>query len=164
MTCLDLRDAVEADENQQMCATNELRVCVPRRVAALLGAAFLAARELADRRLSDGECLVLLAQHFLDTWRPLYPKRKTLHQRVLARDWGRCQFPGCSRPAVHAHHLRFRSQGGEDAEENLVGLCLVHHLRAVHGGYLRVTGRAPDALVWEVLSAAARGPAPPVWQ
>jgi hypothetical protein len=46
-------------------------------------------------------------------------------------------------------------------KENLVGLCLVHHLRAVHGGYLRVTGRAPDALVWEVLAAAAPGPASP---
>jgi hypothetical protein len=43
-----------------------------------------------------------------------------------------------------------RAQGGSDEPWNLVGLCAVHHLRAIHGGYMRVTGRAPDGLRWEV--------------
>jgi hypothetical protein len=44
----------------------------------------------------------------------------------------------------------FRSHGGADTEDNLVALCACHHLRGVHGGYIRVWGRAPDALIWEV--------------
>lgn len=57
--------------------------------------------------------------------------------------------PGCSRPAVHAHHIKARSQGGSDDEWNLVSLCAAHHLHGIHGGRIRVFGRAPDGLVWE---------------
>ncbi|HZR08223.1 MAG TPA: hypothetical protein VFA79_06550, partial [Myxococcales bacterium] len=32
---------------------------------------------------------------------------------------------------------------------NLVSICAAHHLRGIHGGLLRVTGSAPDGLVWE---------------
>lgn len=52
---------------------------------------------------------------------------------------------------MHAHHVWFRSRGGGDDEWNLVGICLVHHLRGVHMGWLRVSGVAPDGLVWELL-------------
>ena len=160
-TCLDLRDAVEADEDRQMCARGELELRMPRRVGALVGAAFRAAREVAGEWLRSGECLLRIARHFLDTWKPLLATRSTPHRRVLARDRCRCQFPGCSRPAVHAHHKQFRSHGGLDVDENLLSLCLVHHLRGIHGGYLRVTGRVPDALIWELACATARGKAPP---
>jgi hypothetical protein len=51
--------------------------------------------------------------------------------------------------AVHAHHIKSRSHGGTDDEWNLVSLCAAHHLHGIHGGRIRVTGRAPDALVWE---------------
>jgi hypothetical protein len=57
--------------------------------------------------------------------------------------------PGCSRPAVHCHHIEFRSQGGSDDPDNQIGLCAVHHLRRIHAGLMRVTGQAPDKLVWE---------------
>lgn len=77
-------------------------------------------------------------------------KRRTLSQRVLERDGGRCQVSGCSRQAVQAHHVEFRSKGGSDDEDNLVGLCAAHHLRAVHQGWVTVTGKAPGELVWRL--------------
>ena len=38
----------------------------------------------------------------------------------------------------------FRSRGGGDEQENQIAICAFHHLRCVHGGYLRVEGRAPE--------------------
>jgi hypothetical protein len=54
---------------------------------------------------------------------------------------------------VHAHHIILRSQGGTDDEWNLISLCAVHHLRGIHGGYIRVSGRAPDELMWQLTRA-----------
>jgi hypothetical protein len=59
-------------------------------------------------------------------------------------------FPGCCRRAVHAHCVVRRSAGGADEPSNLVSLCAFHHLCGVHGGWLRVRGRAPDGLASEV--------------
>ncbi len=84
-------------------------------------------------------------------------KAKTLSQKVRERDLGRCQVPWCSLRAVHAHHVVPRSHGGADTKENLVALCAIHHLRGIHGGYMRVRGRAPDRLVWEVGGRVWRG-------
>jgi hypothetical protein len=100
--------------------------------------------------LDDGRCLVRVARHFVESWPGHGKKARTLSQKVRERDLGRCQMPGCSRRATHAHHVDFRSHGGADTEDNLVALCACHHLRGVHGGYIRVWGRAPDQLVWEV--------------
>jgi hypothetical protein len=44
--------------------------------------------------------------------------------------------------------MQYRAHGGSDDGSNLVGLCAVHHLRAIHEGLLRVTGTAPDDLRW----------------
>jgi hypothetical protein len=78
---------------------------------------------------------------------------------VVARDRGFCQVPGCSRAAAHAHHVLFRSLGGEDVEENLVALCAAHHLHGVHLGWVRVFGKAPDRLTWHL---GVRFGAPPL--
>jgi hypothetical protein len=51
---------------------------------------------------------------------------------------------------LHAHHVRFRSAGGADELANLVTLCAAHHLRGVHAGAIRLGGRAPDALWFEL--------------
>jgi hypothetical protein len=40
--------------------------------------------------------------------------------------------------------------GGGVADENQVGVCLAHHRHGIHEGYVRVSGRAPDALAWEL--------------
>jgi hypothetical protein len=44
--------------------------------------------------------------------------------------------------------VQYRSHGGGDEPGNLVSLCAAHHLHAVHLGWLRVRGRAPDRLRW----------------
>ncbi len=157
-TCLALRREIEAREETQMCARTELHLRVPGRVAALLGAAFQAVREAEGRWLTPGECLERLAEHFIATWREALTERSTPHRRVLARDGGLCQVPGCSRAAAHAHHVRFRSAGGSDAEENLISTCAAHHLHGVHLGWIRVRGEAPDRLQWELGMRTPSGP------
>jgi hypothetical protein len=47
---------------------------------------------------------------------------------------------------LHAHHVHFRSAGGRDEPANRVTLCAFHHLRGVHAGLIRCSGRAPDRL------------------
>ena len=59
--------------------------------------------------------------------------------------------PACTaRKNLHGHHIVFRSLGGPDASWNRTTLCAWHHLRGVHGGRIRVVGRAPDHLVFEL--------------
>ncbi len=151
-TCVDLRREIEATEEEQMCARGVLGLRVPERVRRLLGAALQAARESSERFLSQGECLAMMAGHFIATWKPQLAGRSTVQKRVLARDRGFCQVPGCSRAATHAHHVLFRSRGGGNDDTNLVGVCAGHHLHAIHAGYLRVRGRAPDDLRWELVT------------
>jgi hypothetical protein len=123
---------------------------MPGSVAILLRAALAAALEAEGRWIPAGECLVRVARHFIDTWKDAEPRRRTVQQRVLERDLGWCQVPGCSRPAVDSHHITFRSAGGSNDRENQPGTCKPHHLHGIHGGHVRVTGHAPDALVWEL--------------
>jgi hypothetical protein len=149
-TCLALARELDEREEAQMCARGELGLRVPVRVGALLGAAIRAAREVAGRWLNPGEALACIATHFLSVWRPAVAERSTLHGKVLARDRGLCQVPGCSRAAAHNHHVLYRSHGGSDDPENLVALCAAHHLHGVHRGWVRVHGRAPDGLRWQL--------------
>ncbi len=44
----------------------------------------------------------------------------------------------------------FRSAGGSDAPGNRITLCAFHHQRCLHAGLLRVSGRAPDGLFFEL--------------
>jgi hypothetical protein len=71
--------------------------------------------------------------------------------RVLERDGWRCTVPGCtSYRNLHAHHVVFRSAGGRDEDAKLTTLCAAHHHHGVHTGVIRVSGRAPDGLVFEL--------------
>ncbi len=149
MTCVELRRAMQDKDEAQMCARGTFRVWMPVSVAEVVKAAFRAARAAAKRWLSAGECLVTLAEHFVETWRAQLKQANTLQRRIRARDRHFCQVPGCSRAAVHAHHIKPRSQGGSDDPSNLISLCAAHHLHGIHGGRMRVTGTAPDNLVWE---------------
>jgi len=149
MTCVALRRAMQDKDEAQMCARGTFTVWMPVSVAEIVKAAFRAARAAARRWLGAGECLVTLAEHFVDTWRKQLKQANTLQRRIRARDRHFCQVPGCSRAAVHAHHIKPRSQGGSDDPENLISLCAAHHLYGIHGGRMRVTGTAPDKLVWE---------------
>ncbi len=134
-----------------MCARGAFQAWMPRAAALVVAAAFHAARKAAKRSLSPGECVVAIAEHFIEVWKPLVTQRNTLQARIRQRDRHLCQVRGCSRPAVHAHHIKPRAQGGSDDEWNLVSLCAAHHLRGIHSGLLRVTGTAPDLLRWKVI-------------
>jgi 5-methylcytosine-specific restriction endonuclease McrA len=52
---------------------------------------------------------------------------RPLRALVIARD-GRCMFPGCnSRIGLETHHIKPRSTGGKDTEQNLITLCASCH-------------------------------------
>lgn len=72
---------------------------------------------------------------------------------VMGRAGHRCEarVPGvCTGAAEHAHHIRLRSQGGEDAEHNLLAVCHPCHAH-IHAnpaesyanGWLRRSWEAP---------------------
>jgi 5-methylcytosine-specific restriction endonuclease McrA len=54
---------------------------------------------------------------------------RELYRRVLERDGWRCQFCG-SLQSLQVHHLKFRSQLGDDTEQNLITLCAQCHEQA----------------------------------
>jgi 5-methylcytosine-specific restriction endonuclease McrA len=57
---------------------------------------------------------------------------ESLRQRVLRRDGWRCQSCGAM-SHLEVHHREFRSQSGDDAEQNLITLCTACHA-ILHGG------------------------------
>ena len=59
---------------------------------------------------------------------------RELHRQVLERDGWRCQDCG-SMQHLQVHHLEFRSQSGDDEEQNLITLCAGCH------EHLHSTGR-----------------------
>ena len=138
------QDPIPSDE-QQMCAhdvdvdaTEELVFRLPRDVAVLFAA--------LRRRLSFEAVL----DHALATWL-LRDAQARRVDPVIERDGYRCGVPGCtSRRNLHDHHIEFRSAGGSDEASNRITLCAFHHQRCLHAGLMRVRGRAPDALVFEL--------------
>jgi hypothetical protein len=70
---------------------------------------------------------------------------------IFTRDGWRCTVPACSgRRNLHGHHLRFRSRGGSNEQENRVAVCAAHHLHGIHRGVVRAWGVAPHAVHWEL--------------
>ncbi len=99
---------------------------------------------------TSGEALGTMLDHAFGTWG--FPEeRVAARYKIYARDGWRCAVPGCSsHQNLHDHHIHFRSAGGSDDPSNRVTLCAFHHLRGVHAGLLRCTGKAPDGLRWEL--------------
>ncbi|MFZ5477761.1 MAG: HNH endonuclease [Myxococcota bacterium] len=69
--------------------------------------------------------------------------------KVKERDRYRCRNPEDRRPTLraHAHHKDPRSEGGSDADGNLVTACEACYLRGIHGGFIRLEDRG-DVLIW----------------
>lgn len=63
-----------------------------------------------------------------------WPKYQELIMEVLERDNYKCQNPDCPGgwSLDNPHHIKFKSQGGNDTAENLTTLCLFCHKKA-HG-------------------------------
>jgi 5-methylcytosine-specific restriction endonuclease McrA len=55
-----------------------------------------------------------------------------LRQQILRRDGWRCQLCG-TMSNLEVHHKEFRSQSGEDSEENLITFCASCHAQ-IHLG------------------------------
>ncbi len=130
-----------------------LRFGAPRSVARLFGAVLASVQRRIEQRSgrvsSEGEALEAMLEHALESWgldRPLARK-----YAVFERDGWCCTVPGCtSYRNLQDHHIRFRSAGGSDALENRTTLCAFHHLRGVHAGRVRCSGRAPEGLHFEL--------------
>jgi hypothetical protein len=70
---------------------------------------------------------------------------------VFERDVWKCTMPACSaRRNLHRHHIVYRSHQDSDEPSNLTTLCAWHHQRSVHGGRVRIRGKAPDDLVFDL--------------
>lgn len=163
------RDAIPAGE-QQLCApdldleaSERLRWRLPRDVALLFGAVRETLRARLERErgrpVFDGEVFGVLLGRALAAWSLREPAAPRLDP-VIERDGWRCAVPGCSsRRNLHDHHVRFRSAGGSHAPENRITLCAFHHQRCLHARRMRVRGRAPGHLVFEL---GVRPGAPPL--
>ncbi len=126
----------------------------PPDVVQLFKAVLCTVRRRSERETgrlpTSGDALGTMLDHAFGTWG--FPEEKVAARyRIYARDGWRCAVPGCtSHQNLHDHHIHFRSAGGSDDPANRVTLCAFHHLRGVHAGLLRCTGKAPDGLRWEL--------------
>ena len=115
--------------------------------------------ERARGRLpTEGEAFGAMLEHAFLAWGG-DGRRSPAVWRIFARDGWRCTVPGCSSYRnLHDHHIRFRSAGGSDDETNRTTLCAWHHLRGVHAGLVRIAGRAPASLRFELGLRPGRRP------
>jgi hypothetical protein len=107
---------------------------------------------------TEGEAFGVMIEHACQAWGD--ERRVPRRYAIYDRDGWRCTVPGCtSYRNLHQHHIDFRSRGGGDEDENLVTVCAWHHLRAAHGrpDSLRISGRAPHALTFELGGIATYG-------
>ncbi|HXI03251.1 MAG TPA: HNH endonuclease signature motif containing protein [Candidatus Saccharimonadales bacterium] len=111
-------------------------------------------RALSDEPLEEWEVLVLALRRFFQVCDNKETRGQRREHPILERDGWRCAFPGCrsiGSGTLQTHHVLFRSHGGTDDDPGLlVALCNAHHQHLLHQGYIRCSGRAPDALVWEL--------------
>jgi len=102
----------------------------------------------------DGSWVAFVVRAVSRSWTHALPAR-VAYRDVYLRDRWQCASPVCSSRTTTPHHIRFRAHGGGEERANIVSLCETCHLELVHGGRLRVTGSAPDALRWQALGWSA---------
>jgi hypothetical protein len=161
-TCQQVERDTTDREHEQNRAAGVRRLWGPQDAAETIASAILCAQGWAKAVLGEeidaGEALARIADHFTEVWgrHAIDPGSRARRRRdILARTRGLCAVPGCSRAAVHIHHIVFRSRGGPKVEWNEIGVCVPHHLHGIHRGYLTVRGRAGETLVWEFGAQAA---------
>jgi len=180
-TCAHGEGQMFARSEGQRCAPGERQMCahdldvaasealvwdVPAELASLFSALIATLRgrmcSVLGRVPSRGEVFEAMLELARRSWCANEPgaRRPESRHPVMARDGWRCAAPGCSsRAELHDHHIVFRSAGGSDALENRITLCAFHHHRCLHAGRMRVAGRAPHGLVFEL---GVRAGAPPL--
>lgn len=122
-----------------------VRLRVTRDTARFYRGRETALKQHLPRSVSFTELLCFL---FWDAWKHLC-ERDEAYARVYARDRYTCSSPVCSRHDVTPHHIRFRSRGGSDEDDNVTALCTWCHLEGVHGGHIEVTGKVGE-LSWQL--------------
>ena len=150
------RVAAELDRDRRAASEFcdvEVRFTGPASVVALFRDVLDAFQRPSAARWTALEALLL---HVIDSWEGA-PRHR---DPIFARDGWRCVVPACSsRRNLHDHHLQFRSRGGTNALWNRSSACVAHHLHGLHTGVVRASGRAPDAIHWEL---GVRVDAPPL--
>lgn len=59
---------------------------------------------------------------------PRIKNPKVLKQYAIDHPY--CEIPNCNEPPyMGPHHIKYRSEGGSDVEENLIELCFGHHTK-----------------------------------
>ncbi|HEX5136122.1 MAG TPA: hypothetical protein VFY93_04060 [Planctomycetota bacterium] len=163
-TCQQLEREAQAEEDRENRRKGTRRLWSPsdaaQTVRDAIAAAQARARAFFGKEIGAGEALAVIADYFVEekerhrqAW--VREWRSEQRRRVLMRNGGLCVVPGCSRAAVHVHHILFRSRGGPKEEWNELGLCAVHHLHGIHLGYLEVAGRAGERLHWKFATGEA---------
>jgi hypothetical protein len=150
-------------EGDGAAETARLLIQGPRDAVRLFRAVLCTVRRHLERRTgrcaTRGEALDAMLDHAFAEWQPRRTRRERRAQRIYERDGWRCTVPGCtSYRNLQDHHIVFRSQGGSNGPANRTTLCAWHHLRGVHAGRVRCTGRAPDALHSELGLRRGRPP------
>lgn len=126
--------------------TRVIRFRLPRWTARAWGRAVRACAPLPPWAAA-----VLLVDRATALWLARHRDAPPAEDRLLERDDYRCQAPGCgARRGLEVHHIVPRAQGGSHAVANRITLCHWHHHRGIHTGLIRLTGRAPDRLHWEM--------------
>jgi hypothetical protein len=116
------------------------------RVEPEIRAAYRGLERLFERHRPVGMTFLRFAcQSLIDTHAHELPKIAYAH--IYARDGLRCTNPFCTRRDCTPHHVRFRSHGGDDSDDNVITLCTRCHLDGVHRGRFTVT-RIDKSLVW----------------
>ena len=142
---------MRAHEEHEL-ADAELRFSGPASVLALFRAAVVGLKQPAEPPWRGLERLLRHAKH---EWTH-QPRHR---DPIFERDGWRCAVPICTaRMSLHDHHVVFRSRGGENSRDNRTAVCAWHHLRGIHRGVVKVSGRAPDDLVWEIGVRRGRPP------
>jgi hypothetical protein len=125
-------------------------------------ARFFRALERAFVRVSARICrkpvsfLRFLCENFCQTWLPALRRARLTesgelpeYYGVYRRDAFRCSSPVCTRSDLTPHHLKFRSRGGGDEDENVASLCVWCHLHGVHEG--RIAAEPPASRIrWRI--------------
>lgn len=68
-------------------------------------------------------------------------KDKELREKVYGRDRWRCRVCKMGQQ-LHAHHIKFRSQGGANTTSNLITLCNRCHEEGVHQRLILIVARS----------------------
>lgn len=158
-------DCAECDKETQ--SPGEEQISGEGLVCSILRSASGQARDIESECVSPGESVNRLFQLYREKARegsesgtekqrtkstPVKSSNRTiplsLRKKVLFRDGGRCQAPGCGRNRfVEIHHVLPVGAGGTHSLPNVLVLCGSCHA-LVHEGRLSIEGEAPGRLRW----------------